>query len=532
MLFWNNKLVSHPWYQKMPKCYHQLVYLNQSIAPSTMPAHVWGRIATFVILRKVNFRTVCHLNRLMFCTRNFILLNSDNDTKKSTTNTSIVYNATPIAQIGQPKIQILEPPVVYKPTPKCLLASSTTSSSSSSVASYSPPVKKPKLEYVPKPKSIITSIATYVPSTTIKSNNIDNENSAEVLPKSGWDYLSDIIETDSSSPSVDKTPTYVPTKINRSTSRELVKPIEIADKPIEMIDATAEPSSEDAVKKPDDEIVNQTVPVDTEPIESKKSASSTSKSDKSKSRHDRHKSSSKLSSRSHSSSSRCKHESLSSSSSTRTSSERSKSSKSSSHRSSHDKSRSHSSRSGSKSSSVDKTSGGESKRSDKSSKSSKSSSSRDDVSKRKSKSGVVAAEKESIEPVPVDSGNISPSSVFDTDDEEDDVMAQCRMIFDEFEGATETKDERKPNPMVVSITLRRLAHASRSPSLNEFHSFFVRTAERWQAFNVRRANGSYCIRRWVQSQEARRLWQRKEITSRFVENGCRRRSQTQRNACE
>lgn len=307
---------------------------------------------------------------------------------------------------------------MYKPTPKSLLASSY---------SYSPPVKKPKLEYVPKSKSNFTSIATYVPSTSIKSNS-DNESEVQ---KCGWDYLSEIIDKEPPA-NADKTPTYVPTKISRSTSEDATK------------------SSETVTKSTDDENENKCLTDDTK-------RKSSSKPEKTKSRHDHHKSSSKSTSRSHSHSSKNKHENLS-----KTSSERSKSSKST-HRSSHEKSKSNSSRSDSKSS-LDRN-GSESKRCDKtqSSKDTKSSRSsskttakKDDemVSSKKTKPGRTSSattKNEIVENVPLYSdNNISPSSVFDTDSEEDDVMAQCRMIFDEFK---EVSNNGKTNDVVVSVTL-------------------------------------------------------------------------------
>lgn len=311
--------------------------------------------------------------------------------------------------------------MVYKPTPKSLLASSY---------SYSPPVKKPKLEYVPKSKSNFTSIATYVPSTStsIKSNS-DNESEVR-----GWDYLAEIVDSEPSK-TVDKTPTYVPTKINRSTSEDVDK------------------STENVVKATEDEIENKFLTDDE--TERKRSKS---KPEKTKSRHDRHKSSSKSTSRSHSSKNRQE-------TSSKASTERSKSSKSSTHKSSHEKSKSHSSRSDSKSS-LDRN-GSESKRCDKSqsststTKSSKLSSKTvgkkddDGVSAKKTKPSRTssrtssATKKESVEIVPISSdNNISPSSVFDTDSEEDDVMAQCRMIFEEFK---EVSNNGKLNDVVVSV---------------------------------------------------------------------------------
>lgn len=375
-------------------------------------------------------------------------IKTDNDTKKVTTNPIVEYNTTTLNQCVQPKIQILEPPAVYKPTPKSLLASSST---------YSPPVKKPKLEYVPKSKSKCTSIATYVPSTSIKSNN---DNDCDVS-KAGWDYLSEIIDTQSSS---NVTPTYVPTKIRRSTSDDSVTTTENNAKSTEDDNSTSDdksvtkPADGDSARKSIEENDIENIAeceivakLTEEKSESKSSPkddterrSSKSKTEKSRSRHDRHKSSSKSSSRSHSHSSSSKH-----GSSSKTSSERSKSSKSS-HRSLHDKSKSHSSRSDSKSS-LSK-SGGESKQSSTTTKSSKSSSKTadnehdDNGTKRKSKSRDAPVDITSIN---ID--NVSPSSVFDTDSEEDDVMAQCRMIFEEFKEVS--SNNGKTDEMVVSVLL-------------------------------------------------------------------------------
>lgn len=315
--------------------------------------------------------------------------------------------------------------MVYKPTPKCLLASSS---------SYSPPIKKPKLEYVPKSKSNITSIATYIPSSSIRSN-CDGE--CADVQKSGWDYLAEIIDTNTSN--VDQTPTYVPTKINRSTSWESTKSIVEIEKgsddiarPIE----EAATSANDIIKSTDDETENQILADN-----GKERKRSTSKPEKSKSSHDRHKSSSKSTSRSHSHSSRSKHDNSSKSSS----SERHKSSKST-HRSSHDKDRSRSK------SSIDKHGNESSKRSDKVTKA-KVDTNKDDenVSKKKSKSTrkpTASVEKDSLDSPSINvDHNISPSSVFDTDSDEDDVMAQCRMIFEEFK---EVSNDVKSNELVVS----------------------------------------------------------------------------------
>lgn len=309
--------------------------------------------------------------------------------------------------------------MVYKPTPKSLLASSS---------SYSPPIKKPKLEYVPKSVSNSTSNATYIPSTSIKSNSSDNEGEAQ---KSGWDYLSEIIESEPST-NIDKTITYVPTKINRQTSEDVANLNDV-----------------NVVKPTENANENKLLIADETEIKKDKS-----KQEKTKSHHDRHKSSSKSSSRSHS------HSNNKRDTSSSTSSERSKSSKSTGvHRSSHDKSKSNSSRSDSKSS-LDRN-GSESKRSDKNtsttSKSSRSSSKHvdkkhdGDEPTRKSKSNRTSStstKKESVEIAPVTSSNISPSSIFDTDSEEDDVMAQCRMIFEEFK---EVSNNEKLNDVVVSV---------------------------------------------------------------------------------
>lgn len=298
--------------------------------------------------------------------------------------------------------------MVYKPTPKSLLASSS---------SYSPPVKKPKLEYVPKSKSNFTSIATYVPSTStsIKSNS-DHESEAQ---KSGWDYFTEVIESETSS-NVDKTPTYVPTKIERSTS----------------VDAVPQTQDGNENKSLADDI-----------IEIKKSKSKQEKSsDKTTSRHDRHKSSSKSTSRS-SHSSKNKHES-----SSKTSSERSRSSKSA-HKSTQEKTKSHSSRSVHKNGSEEQKSvkPSSSKRHSKiktSATSTKSDDRKDDeqILPTKIKSSETT-KKENNAIVHINSDNdISPSSIFDTDSEEDDVMAQCRMIFEEFK---EVSDNGKLNTAVV-----------------------------------------------------------------------------------
>ncbi|KAJ6637931.1 RNA exonuclease 1 like [Pseudolycoriella hygida] len=324
---------------------------------------------------------------------------ADNEPKKVTTSLSIEYNATSSNPVAQPKIQILEPPVVYKPTPKSLLASS----------SYSPPVKKPKLEYVPKSKSNFASIATYVPCT---SSSVKNSSDEYNVQKSGWDYISKIIDPDTTG-IVEETPTYIPTKIIRSSIEDTARP------------------TEDVVIPTEEDIDNKSsVDAETERKSSK------SRDEKHKSRHDHHKSKTKSTQRSHSSHShKSKHES-----SSKLSSERSKSSKST-HKSSHEKRKSHSSRSNSKSSDV--KNGSESKSCNKSqsstvTKSSRSSSKREDdnVSTKKTKNESSRAKRQSVETAPISdinlSNNISPSSVFDTDSEEDDVMAQCRMIFEEF----------------------------------------------------------------------------------------------------
>ncbi|KAG4075880.1 hypothetical protein HA402_003706 [Bradysia odoriphaga] len=279
------------------------------------------------------------------------------------------------------------------------------------------------------------------------------------------------------------TPTYVPTKIRRSTSDDsnkttenvlklpdgeddlkssedgsVVKPTEAEGvaKPSEGENVGKSTGGKNAVKATEIENVvkaaeeeNENKPLPKDDAERKRSRS---KSEKTKSRHDRHKTSSKSSSRSHSHSSSSKH-----GNSSKMSSERSKSSKSSTHRSLHDKSKSHSSRSDSKSSLT--KSGSESKQSSTTTKSTKSSSKTaanehdDNGSKKKIKSSGNSSASVLVDIASINSDcNVSPSSVFDTDSEEDDVMAQCRMIFEEFK---EVSNNGKSDELVNGSSKRK-----------------------------------------------------------------------------
>lgn len=296
----------------------------------------------------------------------------------------------------RPDIQILEPPAIYRPTPIRRLSYTPTE----------PVTKKPKLEYVPQQCSAAgsCSTSTYIP-TTILFTSDTNANSKVSKEE-------DVTLTEFKVPNGQTAPKETEQKIVNSPELDETNKLNVNGH------ADHKPATKDTVS------------------EKKSSKSSSSSSG----HHDRHKSSSsssKSSSRSskHTDKDKERHKS---------SSKNSSPSKSDSHRSSSGKDKSSSSESRSKhssSSSKDKTkhssSSSSSKSSDRHSRkepSKSSSSSRNGHSSEKSSKN---KEKEPERPVEVMIP--SPSSVFDTDSDEDDVMAQCRLIFDEFKTEATTE---------------------------------------------------------------------------------------------
>lgn len=327
--------------------------------------------------------------------------------------------------------------------------------------------KKKKLEYVPESRNSPRDDAvSYVPSPKPNSDSNDTEpNVDENNEEFNFDLLvEDCKITDNVKPVVpvdhkEEIPTYVPTKIARKNSSSKVS------------DGAEETKNEELP------ITNGNHSKKTEKIDpdSNKQRSSTSSSSKNSEKRS-HSSSSKSISRSHSnssskSSSETRHTSStkddkqqkleSTSEKLSTKSSKTSSSKSSSSSSRHSSSSGH--RSSSKSHSKDKEksknthSSSSSKhhnpnkdkiishdktktskdstskeKKDKESKHHKSASSKND--KEKTSTTKPPKQTQTSNPIGLLDDMIpSPSSVFDTDSEEDDVEAQCRLIFDEFQ---------------------------------------------------------------------------------------------------
>lgn len=301
------------------------------------------------------------------------------------------------------EIQLLEPPVpVYVPTPKHILAKARKENGSTAIAAapiaLTEPVKKrPKLEYVPRskhPVDIASTALKYVP----------------------WKFPS---PSDEYVPSTDLKETDDLTGIEN----ELISTNETTqsnDEKVGMSEAAA--------------------PIDVEKsIESNGSAKRSGSKEKSSSRHG---SSSKSSHSTHHSD-RHKHSSSSSKSSHRSSSSSHKKSSSSSHSSSStsrgkskysdkekdkDKDKDRSSSKESKEKNGDKKPTSSSSSSHRRSSSHKSTRHRSSSSEHKSKSDS-ASKNETIN---------TDALMYETDLEEDDVEAQCRMIFEEFDPETVT----------------------------------------------------------------------------------------------
>lgn len=302
------------------------------------------------------------------------------------TETPSISNTT----VNQPNTHITKPPIpVYIPTPKHILEAKKSNGSTK----LNPPAKRPKLEYVPKA--------------------ITNQN--------------------------EPIPTYIPSSVPNPTAEYEPAPIFAADNPI---------SDECTTLNTSDDIANLLTELTSEPITNNVNhieiASDTTKDSidvvEKKSKENNHKSSS-----SSSSSSKHRHHSSShkSSHSERKSSSSSSKSSSSTHKSSH-----HSSSRKSKHSDKDKD-----KDKDKSKHSSKSSKEGRHKSEHRSKSSSSSSSSRHHSSSHSDKNTyssnnnkdcINSSVVYETESEEDDIEAQCRMIFDEFDASTV---EIQPNDM-------------------------------------------------------------------------------------
>lgn len=372
-----------------------------------------------------------------------------------------MYNAS---SVSTPQIQILAPPVVYKPTPRTELEKNSN-------LAPEPVKKKPKLEYVPKSKHHKRSNnIKYTPSTTTATTTTvpasaslylpNNENNFE-LDNDVFNVIDEIIQSESrSSDSIaveEGPPVYIPTRIN--------------DEPI-VTKSDLIPQENGTKSKDENKLseVNDLKPSksssghDRHKISSSRSQHShTSSREKGRDKdrkketdksHDKisskkddstHKSSKSLSSRHNSKSSSSRTETESKSKSVHVSNDRTTQKDSSKNTqkpsSSRDLKRSSNHLKTSTSSTSDRTN--KEHRSSKTTSSSSKSSSKESHHRNKTK--------EKKEPSPVYEAPVSPplipspSSVFDTDSDEDDVMAQCRLIFDEF------KTNRKENGNVIIL---------------------------------------------------------------------------------
>lgn len=340
-------------------------------------------------------------------------------------------------------MQILEPPIVYKPTPKYILELSTKSSTTTSNSlldekqqqrpSNLPVAKKPKLEYIPKLLHTTNDIKTpiYKPSPSVNSLN-------------SIEY--DIIEEDLSNyttENINQKPIYIPTKIVKDSDK--IKTDEIIKNTDENISVDKSKINEETEKKNNNKNnkcdIEENSSKDKEKHKSNNSSSSNSINNLSKSSHShsskrRHKSSS--SSSSHYSSRTNKDSKLTSSSSSKhKSSSSSRHSKRSRNDNDHSSSKSSHRSSKSKSSSSSNSTKHNSTRSTTHHKDIKDKSTkdvpRDKLKKNELQDHVNIFNNELIP---------SPSSLFDTEDEddndEDEILKECKMIFNEYESNTTT----------------------------------------------------------------------------------------------
>lgn len=381
----------------------------------------------------------------------------EDDTRKVVPET-VAYNAN-ADKLSVPQIQILEPPIVYKPTPKNVLDGSY---------SYSPePVKKkPKLEYVPKARQHSHSkTPKYTPIATTPSHNLEsdiNDIDCPVIFDANDDFIkSESQSSESQAGGEEEPPTYIPTKIlpeeaniskktydkengkslnDRHAKEKSSKSAEhnLDEKIIKSIDKISSQSKSHAPhhtkdngrdnKKDKDSVRNKEKDKNTEREKNKQRDKD---SDKNRSRKK------ERSSRIEESDGASNHKSTSSSS---------RSSKSTSSRSHAVLGSKSSSRRREKSSNIDasdisiinkKPSSSHSKTSPSAHRSTISTHSSSSSSKHRK--NVEQSKSKEISRASIDSPTIpSPSSVFDTDSDEDDVMAQCRLIFEEFKSQPET----------------------------------------------------------------------------------------------
>lgn len=363
----------------------------------------------------------------------------------------------------KPTIQLLETPVVYKPTPKILLASTVPDSPE-------PAKKKQRIEYVPTPKPIGRDLnekeptkttyrtAEYTPTSAvvrqepppeIQPNNEVEFNLDECLDE--LDAIADMLqsgELNADEGIVEPEPktAYVPSQIPKNDIIEEVK-------------------GKSSSKEKTDVIKNGTTSSNGKSkTHDNRSSSKSSRSGSSSSSHREHISNRHRDS-SHKSSSSSKDKDRSSKDKDRsskdkdrvkeTSSSRPSKSSSSSSRHTSSKPKDESTKTSSKSLSSD------SSRSHKSTtkSSDRKSSDKGHSSQSTSRSDSSKSAKPSTDPQPppslIELTMPSPSSVFDSESDEDDVMAQCRLIFDEYKTkiastavTTEKDTSKKVSPEV------------------------------------------------------------------------------------
>lgn len=298
-----------------------------------------------------------------------------------------------MASANPSNIQTLQPPVpVYIPTPKHILEARKANGSNANDAEGSAS-KKPKLEYVPKSISITSSpVPTYIPSSLKESSNHEYE------PTNNFTKINAIaenIEGDSNGDDISGLLTEL--------SNEQITNNDITNATKEIVEKKDIDKSKELKESKDSKSKENTY----------RSSSSSSSS--------RH--------RHHSSSHRSTHSDRKNSSSSRSGSSSHKSSHHSSGKSKHsDKDILKESRHSSKSSKNSKHRSGESR----SKSSSSSSSSHHHSSRHSDKKTTHRSNKTSINK----QKDCINSVVYETNSEDDDVEAQCRMIFDEFDPST------------------------------------------------------------------------------------------------
>lgn len=389
--------------------------------------------------------------------------------------------------IPEDEVKPVQSIVKYNPTPKAILEKNKAQLELILQSTTKP--KKPKLEYVPKPVKSSNGISNldrdvkYIPSTIVKDDvqnsaipdSLENSNGVDSLLESNVSDILDIKdevdelltarEEDVNEVNLEykeetKLPQFSPAESERNSDTEEVLP-SLKTENCSVVDTIKTEESKSIKKNRDDKSRKER----DDKSKSRRSDDSKSKSSSS-SRHHKSSSHSRSSSSSkHKSSSSDKHRHSSSHKSSRRDSSSSKDTEKYKHRKSTD-SKSSDKKSSSSSKSDKRDSSSKSHRSSSSRKTSSSSSSSKKLSsdKKSNKESQKTDACENTNTSTYDFANLSPSSIFDTDsNDEDEIMKQCRMIFDEFQNKqpesnhiVSDKNDKKPSSSSTEPTLEDL----------------------------------------------------------------------------